>query len=79
MSNTLQAFPSFAPVSSAMNPADTVVNGAMVLAKLTHSSSFGLVLSPCATAAPPFLTDAVKASKSLLCSSLARKSASVPI
>src|SRR5205809_1137442 len=79
MSSTLHVFPSFARARSAINPADTVVSGAMVLAKVTQSSSFGLVLSPCATEVPPFLTDAVSASKFLLGSALARKSAKVPI
>jgi len=72
-------FPCFAPATSAINPADTVVRGAMVLAKVTQSSSFGLVLSPCATDVPPFLTDSVSASKFLLGAALTRKSAKVPI
>src|SRR6266446_2212243 len=79
MSSTLHGFPSFAQATSAINPADTVVRGAMVLAKVTQSSSFGLVLSPCATDVPPVRTDSVSASKFLLCAALARKSAKVPI
>src|SRR5438105_205695 len=65
-----------------MAPLTTVSAGFiadLALAKVTQSSSFGLVLSPCATEVPPFLTDSVSASKFLLGSALARKSAKVPI